>query len=153
MLEVPCVPFHPHARFLTLLGCVTPVITIPRRENLTDPGLGQTLLIRPALACCPLLLIPGAGPKKQQWKEGSQSPLSAAGGGHSTGRLSPHGPFKCCWWLPVIALRPLSRLPLVPSVASSRAHHAHGLRERPASPLCGARRESENFCCPQPRTS
>lgn len=76
MLEVPCVPFHPDARFLTLLGCVAPVITIPRRENLTDPGLGQTLLIRPALACCPLLLIPGAGPKQQQWKEGSQSPLS-----------------------------------------------------------------------------
>lgn len=33
----------------------------------------------------------------------------------------------------------------MPSVASSRARHAHGFKERPASPVCGARRENENF--------
>lgn len=39
---------------------------------------------------------------------------------------------------------PLSRLPLVPSVASSRAQHEHGLRK--AVPhFCDARRENENF--------
>lgn len=30
------------------------------------------------------------------------------------------------------------------SVASSRAQHAHGFKEEPASPLSGARRENEN---------
>lgn len=43
MLEVPCVPFHPRAQFLTLLGCVTPVITVPRRETLTQVRVRQTL--------------------------------------------------------------------------------------------------------------
>lgn len=39
--------------------------------------------------------------------------------------------------------------PTLPSgafcVASSRVQHEHGLKERPASPLCGTKREKENL--------
>lgn len=70
MLEVPCVPFHPHAQFLTLLGCVTPMITIPRRENVIDPGSGQADTVDAACSGLVSAVADSGGRSKETAMEG-----------------------------------------------------------------------------------
>lgn len=79
--KVPCLPTHPTATpmpsfscffmsmELRLLGCVPPMIIIPRRGNLINPGLVQVSsldLVHSGQVS--VIASLGPGPKEQQWR-------------------------------------------------------------------------------------